>query len=85
MIHYQWSDTKPEFTEECILIVAQWYDFDKNNPYWEYTLYEIKWQEGVDENEQAAYYYAICCSDGEEWGALDELVANKYFTMPLLK
>ena len=84
MTHHTWLTEKPDFTEECILITATWHSHPKNQ-HWEYTLYEIKWLEGVDEHEHTAWYWGICCSDGVEWGNISELGANKYFTMPLLK
>ncbi len=88
MKHYKWDRTKPAFTEECVLIVANYFGRDDRqyeNRQYEYTLYEIKKLDGETEEGEYAWYWGVLCSDGEEWGDLNDLTANLYMTLPLLK
>jgi hypothetical protein len=82
MTHNTWSGTKPEFTEECILITATKY---ANKEHWDYNSWLIVKQDGETETGEYGWYYALCDIDGEEWGDLADLTAKKYLTMPLLK
>lgn len=76
MIHNQWSDTKPKFTEECILLTASWIG-RKDAGYWDYhSLLVLKTE---DDNG-----YWLHDMWGEDWGDLADLSAAKYMTIPLL-
>lgn len=79
MIHNQWSDTKPEFTEECILITACKIKLPLSH-HWQYDLFEV-----IQINGEDGWYWGLCEPAGEQWGALEEFKADKYYTMPLLK
>lgn len=75
MIHNIWTDQKPDFTEECILLTAQNYIGG-----WEYTSYQIR-----KTSLEGTYYMGWFAGDGEEYGDLPDLKADKYLTIPLLK
>jgi hypothetical protein len=78
--YYKWQTEKPEFKEECLLLVASSYQ----NKDYDYNVFEIKQIEGLDEQENPAWYWGICCLDGEEWGDYEDLKADLYMIMPLL-
>ena len=85
--HFKWTATKPDFTEECVLITAQYYGKkhrDYENRQYEYTLWEIKKLDGELEDGSYGWYWGLLCSDGEEWGPLEDLAADLYMTMPLM-
>lgn len=71
-----WQYTKPEFTEECILITAS-----KVRGKWHYNFWLIEKLDDMEEN----WYWGILCPDGEEWGDLADLEAEKYLVIPMLK
>lgn len=77
MTHDVWLTEKPDFTEECILICASYWAI--GNQY-EYTLYQVKKWHG-----RKGWYLALLSGDGDHWGPLEDLEANLYKTMPLLK
>jgi hypothetical protein len=80
MKHFEWQKHKPEFTEECLLLIAKKW---KDQPY-EYDLFEIKKLDGENEDGSYGWYWGLVCTDGAEWGDLADLAADQYFTMPLL-
>jgi hypothetical protein len=67
-----WTTEKPSFTKDCLLITAHLFGFRRE---WEYNIYMVKFLNG---------YFNWLTSDGEEYGALDELTADKYLVLPLL-
>lgn len=75
MNHLQWLTEKPDFTEECIVICAF-----KIRGKWEYNIFLIK---KVDSDE--GWYMGWLTIDGDEYDDLDNLTAQMYFTIPLLK
>lgn len=83
MIHGFWSKIKPNFNEECILIVATWFK-NNHNLHWEYTLYTVEKIQGYNSKDEPSYYWGLICDDGEEWGDITDLKADLYFTMKLL-
>lgn len=70
-----WRKKKPQFTEECLLLVAS---FDDVNKFWNYSLFEIS-KITCDEG----WYYGVC-QDGKEWGDYYELEAELYCKLPKL-
>lgn len=84
MKHYKWVKGLPKFTEECIIIIAIWHS-RPGNEHWEYTLYTIEKLDGYNDKDEPCWYWGVVCSDGCEWGDVNELWANKAYTMPLLK
>lgn len=72
-----WVNEKPKFKEDCVLIAATKY----KNKDWDYKLYEIKKSDGEDEDGNDAWYWGIFCDDGEEWGDLADLNADKYLVL----
>jgi hypothetical protein len=75
-----WHTTKPEFTEDCILVAATYHSHPKNT-HWQYTLYEIKKTDGYNDKDEPCWYWGIFCEDGVEWGDLEDLSANKYLVL----
>lgn len=73
-----WSKEKPTFKEECLLLTAT-----KIRDNWEYHLYEILFALGENDKGESAWYWGIF-QDGDEWGDLNDLHAQLYFTMPLV-
>lgn len=78
MIHNQWSDTKPEFTEECILIAASKIKMPLSH-HWHYIFFEINQVMAGD-----GWFWEVL-EHGEPWGDIEDIKADKYYTMPLLK
>lgn len=70
-----WSITKPDFKRECLCITAS-----KVGGQWEYKTWVIKLLE-CDEQ----WYLGLLTGDLEEWGDIDDLKADLYNVMPLLK
>lgn len=79
-ISAEWVDKRPEFTEECIMLTAHKYKDE-----WEYKSWLIVAVAGVNEKEEAAWYWGLCEMNGEEWGDMDDLSADLYIIIPLLK
>jgi hypothetical protein len=75
MKHNKWSNKKPDFTQECILITAT-----KNRKDWDYRAWLI-----IKITGPGGWYWGLCEMDGEEWGDLNDMLQDKYLTMPLLK
>jgi len=73
-----WTNIKPVFKEECILIVAN--NWNNPEPHWEYTLYTV---EKVNTDE--GWYLGLFEDGGDEWGDLDDLKADLYCVLPLLE
>jgi hypothetical protein len=70
-----WQSEKPEFKEECLLLTAVLI-----RGIWEYTVYQIAKVESDEE-----WYMGWLTGEGEEYGDLEDLKADKYLVMPLLK
>lgn len=71
-----WSNKKPKLNKECLLITAN--HFKQLNNGWEYSAFTIEKTE-CDEK----WYYGVF-QDGDEWGAIEDLKADKYLVLPLL-
>lgn len=67
-----WADEKPELNKECLLLTATFYKT------WEYKLFEIYKVEFDGE-----WYWAISL-DGDEWGDIADLKADKYLVLSQL-
>lgn len=80
MVHHRWSRRRPKFTEQCLLITGR-----KFNNQWNYFSFLILRVDGEDENGKLGWYWGLHDMDGQEWGAWEDHVASKYYTMPLLK
>jgi hypothetical protein len=80
MTHHKWSKRKPKFTEECIMLSASKYKGE-----WDYHSWLILKVDGEDENGKLGWYWGLHDIDGQEWGAWEDHVAEKYMTLPLLK
>lgn len=68
----QWTTTKP--SEPCVFVAAQYY---LNRNVWDHEIYELKWIDTGD-----GLYLCILTGDGDEWGALEDLTADKYCILP---
>jgi hypothetical protein len=75
-----WVFEKPEFKEDCILLTAT-----KSDTIWEYNSWLIIALDGEDDNGKPAWYWGWCNIDGEEYGDISDLQADKYKIIPLLK
>ena len=71
----KWTTIKPEFKKECLLITA-----NKFGKEYEYSFWEIK-----KIHTDKGYYMGLLTSDGYEYGALEDLFAEKYLMLKLLK
>lgn len=69
----EWLTDKPTFNKECILLTASFF-----NDQWIYNSWQIKelYGEGFDNKEH--YYWAWLNMDGEEYGDLSDLTADRY-------
>ncbi len=67
-----WVTEKPVITQDCILIAAT-----KIREYWDYTLFEIEYC------NEAGYFMIL--DDGDEWGDIGDLKADKYLVLQPLK
>ena len=72
----KWTSEKPLFDDECLLITAC-----KIRGFWEYTAYII--QKVTDDN--GYWYLGWLTGEGDEYGDLVDLRADKYLILPLLK
>jgi len=69
-----WLTEKPEFTEDCLLLTAtNWRGED-----WSYCVFEIT---KTDCYDGSGWYWGIF-NDGEEWGDIADLKADKYKILP---
>jgi hypothetical protein len=82
LIRNEWLDEKPEFNEECTFITATKYTRNKEDLKWDYSIWQIKKLDGENDKGEPAWYWGLLTGDGEEWGDLDDLTANKYFIFP---
>lgn len=80
MTYHVWLDDKPEITEDCIMVTAGKYA----NTDWNYSMFTIELTAGEDENGEPSWYFGIF-DDGDEWGDLSDLHANKYLLLPMIK
>jgi hypothetical protein len=71
----KWISEKPEFKDECIVIAASLF---RNE--WSYTLFQVKKVDGDD-----GWYLGWLTGDGDEYGDLADLHADKYLILPLLQ
>lgn len=65
-----WTTEKPDFDQECLLITAV---FLRRK--WYYDTYMVEWSDDV--------YWMISTMDGQEWGDIADLSADKYYVMEL--
>ncbi len=71
----KWTTKKPKFTEECLLIVAT--EIQEN---WDFAIFQI-----LKTDFEDMWYWGVFDGDGCEWGDIEDLQADKYLVMPLLK
>ena len=83
MSTYKLVTKKPKFNKECLLITATWMNYHEPH-YWDYKLFEIKQADGETEAGEPGWYWGIFL-DGDEWGDIDDLTADKYAVLPLIK
>lgn len=67
-----WTTIKPEFKEGCLLVTANLIRKE-----WEYEAWIVKMINNGEGN-----YMALLQGDGEEWGPLEDLKADKYLILP---
>ena len=70
-----WTSKKPKFDKECLLITAS-----KIANNWEYSVWTIK-----QLNNEDFWYWGWLNGEGEEYGDLNDLRADKYLVLPFLK
>lgn len=70
-----WTMEKPSFDEECIVVTAV-----KIKHHWEYSIWQIK-RIHTDEGS----YMGWLDGDGNEYGGLADIYADKYLILPNLK
>ena len=68
----EWTTTKPDFKEECVLVTAQMVQ-----GHWEYDAWIIE-----KINSDGGSYMGWLTGDGEEYGDLADLTADKYLILP---
>lgn len=71
----KWTKDKPTFTKECLLLTAS-----KIKKEWYYRMFEIRKVE-----YEELWYWGLMTPDGDEWEDLDDLYADLYCKLPLLK
>jgi hypothetical protein len=76
-MNLRWTKKKPKLNKECLLITAQNWGKEQG---WSYTAFSIEKVEC-----DGRWYLGIITSDGDEWGDIDDLKADKYLVLPLLK
>lgn len=69
-----WTKEKPKCDHECILLTAS-----RFHNHWEYGIFTV---EKADDGD---HFYWGLFEDGCEWGDVDDLQADLYLEMPLLK
>lgn len=72
-----WKKKKPKFIEECLLLAAS--RVNENYPY-DYSLFQIR-----KVTDDRKWYWGVFNEHGEEWGDIDDLYAQLYCVLPLLK
>ncbi len=66
-----WTNEKPTFTQDCILLTATWWGrFER----YEYDAFMIIWDE----------YWRWCDLDGGEIGDINDLKGDFYLIIPML-
>lgn len=71
-----WQDEKPMFDKECAFVTANWLKaFGEYE--WQFTAWQVKKIDG-----EGGWYLGLCNLDGEEWGDINDLKADKYFILP---
>lgn len=68
----EWSFLKPDLTEECVLVTAT-----KIKDHWDYNIWCIE-----KINCDGSWYMGWLTGDGEEYGDLADLQADKYLILP---
>lgn len=71
----KWTTKKPDFKDECLVICAS-----RIRKHWEYSIFTIEWVESED-----GRYLGWLTGDGDEYGDLADMQAQKYLVLPLLK
>ena len=79
-----WLNEKPVFDKECTFVTASTYKRNDGPLNWDYTVWQIKALDGEDDKGQPAWYWGLLTGDGEEWGDLNDLTADKYFIIPAI-
>ena len=77
-INEEWIKEKPYFKDECVFMTATTYSRNNENIDWDYSVWQTKWIEGVNDNDEPAMYLGLLNGEGEEWGALEDLQADLY-------
>ncbi len=75
----RWVREKPDFKEECVFITATDYIRNREPLMWDYKVWQLKWLEGENDKGESAFYLGLLNGDGEEYGDLEDLVADRYF------
>jgi hypothetical protein len=70
-----WVTNKPLFDNECLVITA-----NRIRENWDYSTYIIQKVQSDD-----GWYMGWLTGEGEEYGDLNDLRADKYLVLPLLK
>jgi len=83
MNEIKWVTKKPKFNKECLLLTATWMNYHEPH-YWDYSLFTIAQADGEDNEGNLGWYWGIF-KDDDEWGDIDDLTADKYAVLPLLK
>jgi len=73
-----WVTEKPDFKENCIIITASFYADQ-----WSYSMFTTDLVDGVNDKDESAFYVGLF-SDGDEWGDIADLSADKYLVLPAL-
>ncbi len=66
-----WLSNKPDFKEECVLVTASFI-----RGHWEYTTYIIE-----KINTPEGWYMGWLTGEGEEYGDLADLQADRYLIL----
>lgn len=74
-----WCTDKPVFDMECIFATASLFAKE-----YYYSIWEIKKCDGENDRGEPAWYYGLLDGDGDEWGDIDDLKADKYLILPPL-
>jgi len=75
-----WLTGKPEFTKDCILLTAT-----EIRGKWEYNSCMIIKIDSEDDNGNEVWYWGWCNMDGEEYGDIADMSADKYKIISLIK
>lgn len=76
-----WLSEKPDFKKECVFITATKYERNNEPLYWDYSVWQIKKLDGETESGEYGWYWGLLNGDGEEWGPLEELAADRFFIL----